>query len=58
MPADQGEQARRSVRFDRLIEYYRRVAQRRLLRRAMRLWRQAERQHQLEQLEAPPEQVH
>ncbi len=41
-----------------MIEAYRVVTQRRLARRAMRLWRHAEIHQQLARLEAPPERVH
>jgi hypothetical protein len=58
MPADPGEKARVSARIDRLIEHYRRLTHRRLLRRAMRVWRHAELHHQITRLEAPPERVH
>ena len=40
------------------MEQYRFARQRRLVRQAMRLWRQTARHDQLARLEAPPERVH
>jgi len=48
----------RRARIDQLIEQYRVTKQRRLMRRTKRLWRQADIDHQLVRLEAPPERVH
>ncbi len=48
----------RQARIERLIEYYSAAKQRRLLRRAMRLWRATEVHQQLVRLEAVPESVH
>jgi hypothetical protein len=58
MPADPEEKARTTTRVDRLIEHYRRLSHRRLVRRARRVWRHAELHHQITRLEAPPERVH
>jgi hypothetical protein len=58
MPYDPGEAKARRERIDQLIEQYRLAKQRRLMRRAMRLWRQAETDHQLVKLDAQPERVH
>jgi hypothetical protein len=58
MPVDPADTSARRARIDRMIEAYRVVKQRRLLRRAMRLWRQADAHQQVARLEAPPERVH
>ena len=58
MPDDPARAKARRARIDQMIEHYRLAKQRRLMRRAMRLWRQAEVDHQLVRLEAPPERVH
>jgi hypothetical protein len=58
MPVDPSDPNARRARIDRLIEAYRVVKRRRLVRRAMRLWRHAEIHQQLARLEAPPERVH
>jgi DNA-binding transcriptional regulator YbjK len=58
MPYDSGGTKSRRDRIDQLIERYRVAKQRRLMRKAMRLWRQAETDHQLVKLDAPPERVH
>jgi hypothetical protein len=48
----------RQAQIERMIECYGAAKQRRLLRRAMRLWRLAEVHQQLVRLEAAPERVH
>jgi hypothetical protein len=52
-----GEKARRA-RIDEMIERYRVVRERRLMRKAFRLWRQAEVEQQLARLDASPARVH
>jgi hypothetical protein len=58
MPYDPAGTKARRERIDQVIEQYRLAKQRRLMRRAMRLWRKAETDHQLVKLDAPPERVH
>jgi DNA-binding transcriptional regulator YbjK len=58
MPYDPAGTKAQRERIDQMIEQYRVAKQRRLMRRAMRLWRQAETDHQLVKLDAPPERVH
>jgi hypothetical protein len=58
MPENPAQAKARRARIDQMIEQYRVAKQRRLMRLAMRLWRQAETDHQLVKLEAPPERVH
>ena len=58
MPYDPAGAKTHRERIDQMIELYRLAKQRRLMRRAMRLWRQAETHHQLVKLDAPPERVH
>lgn len=58
IPADRVEAKIRLARIEQMIETCRRATERRFLRRAMRLWRQAESQQQLASLEAPPARVH
>jgi hypothetical protein len=58
MPADPAGLNARRARFEQLFEEYRVAKQRRLLRRAMRRWRQAEADQQLVRLDAPTERVH
>jgi hypothetical protein len=58
MIADPDEKARPCTRVERLIEHYRRLAHRRLLRRARRVSRDAAMYRQLSRLEAPPEREH
>ena len=48
----------RQACIERMIEYYRAAKQRRLLRRAMQVWRAAGVHQQLMRLEAAPERVH
>jgi hypothetical protein len=57
MARDPDHQTPRDVRIDRMIEHYRRLAQRRLLRQAKRLWREAELDRQVTRFERPPERV-
>jgi hypothetical protein len=58
MPYDPARSKARRERIDQLMEQYRVARQRRLMRRAMRLWRQSETDQQLVRLDAPPERVH
>jgi hypothetical protein len=46
------------ARIEQLIADYRAVKHRRMVRRAMRLWRAAEAYQRLAKLEAQPERVH
>jgi hypothetical protein len=48
----------RLVRIERVIEHYRVEKKRRLLRRAIRLWRKLEAQQVILQLEKPLDSVH
>jgi hypothetical protein len=48
----------RLVRINRLIDEYRAAKQRRIVRRAKRLWRAAEADRRVATFEAPPERVH
>lgn len=57
MPRDPNDKAR-TARIDDLIEHYRRLTHRRLLRRAKRVSRDAALYHQLSRLDAPPEREH
>jgi hypothetical protein len=58
MPDDRAEDKARRARIDQMIERYRVARERRLMRRAFRLWRQAEIEQQLVRLDAPPARVH
>jgi hypothetical protein len=58
MMIDGTNRAERLARIDRLIDEYRSAKHRRILRRAMKLWRVAEANERLAQFEAPPERVH
>jgi hypothetical protein len=58
MVIDRIDQAERRARIDQLIEKYRAAKQRRLLQRAMRLWRNTEARQQFVELETPPHRVH
>jgi hypothetical protein len=48
----------RRGRIERMIEQYRYARQRRLVRQAMRLWRQTAMAQQLSRLDAPPRRTH
>jgi hypothetical protein len=48
----------RLARIERMIEDYRLRKHRRLLRMAMKMWRQTARTQQLAKLDAPPDWVH
>jgi len=48
----------RLARIERLIDEYQSVKRRRIVRRAMRLWRSAEADQRLAKFEAPPKRIH
>jgi len=58
MATDRSGTSDRLARIEDVIEEYRAVKQRRLLRLAMRLWRRAEARQRLVALETPLERVH
>jgi hypothetical protein len=58
MPFEDRRTRDRLIRIELLIEQYRRSRQRRRVRNAMRLWREARVCEQLARLEAGPERVH
>jgi len=58
MGARRTEWAERISRIEQMIDEYREAKRRRLVRRAIRLWRKTEARQQLIHLEAPPERVH
>jgi len=58
MAIDRTQPADQRARVDQLMEKYRAAKQRRLLRRAIRLWRATEARQRLLELEAPLERVH
>ena len=58
MDIDRSSTGERLARIENIIEEYRAVKQRRLLRLAMRLWRRAEARQRLVALERPLERVH
>ena len=58
MQGDFLDTAGRLGRIERMIEQYRYARQRRLVRQAMRLWRQAAMARQLSRLDAPPQRIH
>jgi len=55
---DAVETAERVARLERMIEEYRAATERRLLRRAIKLWRRAEACQKLVALETQPERIH
>ena len=55
---DPADTAARVKRIDQLIDEYLAAKRRRLLRRAKKLWREAERRQRLAGFEVPPERVH
>ena len=57
-PIDCGGSDDRLVRIERVIEHYRVEKKRRLLRRAIRLWRKLEAQQVILQFEKPHNSVH
>jgi hypothetical protein len=50
--------AERLARIEQTIEEYRAAARRRLLQRAIKLWRKAEADRRLVELDAQPERIH
>ena len=58
MPIDLIDSWERRARIEQVIEEYRSAKERRVLRRALRLWQKAEVYQQLAALEAGPERVH
>ncbi len=58
MPIDLTDTDDRRARIERMIERYRLAKKRRLLRRAMTLWRQFEALQAFAELEKPLERVH
>jgi hypothetical protein len=52
------DRAARLTRIEQLIDEYRAAKQRRVVRRAMRLWRDAEARQRFAKFEEPPERVH
>jgi len=58
MPIDQTDTKERLARIEQMIEDYRVAKEDRLLRRAIKVWRKAEVQKQLVELEAGPERIH
>jgi hypothetical protein len=57
-PIDHGGSGDRLVRIERVIEHYRVEKKRRLLRRAIRLWRKLEAQQVILAFEKPHDSVH
>jgi hypothetical protein len=58
MAIDPIDPKERHVRIGQPIEKYRAAKQRRLLQRAMRLWRKTEARRQIVELDASPQLVH
>ena len=58
MPIDLIDSWERRARIEQMIEEFRSAKERRLLRRALRLWQKAETHQLLTALEAGPERVH
>jgi hypothetical protein len=58
MAIDLAESAERRTRIEQLIEEYRVAKQRRLLLRAVRLWRKTEARQRFVDVEASPQRVH
>ena len=57
-PVDHGGTRDRLARIERVIEHYRVEKKRRLLRRAIRLWRKLEAQQLILEFEKPFDRVH
>jgi hypothetical protein len=55
---DRSASQERRARIDLMVELYRRAKQRRLMRTAMRMWRQTATEEQLARLDTPPERIH
>jgi hypothetical protein len=58
MAIDLAESTERRTRIEQLIEEYRAAKQRRLLQRAVRLWRKTEARQRFVDVEASPQRVH
>jgi len=58
MPIDHADTDDRLARIERTIERYRLAKRRRLMRRAITVWRKIEAQQAFIELEKPPERVH
>jgi DNA-binding transcriptional regulator YbjK len=58
MPIDHAARSERVGRIEELMEHYRRAKDRRLLQRAMALWRRLEARRALVKLERPRRRVH
>ena len=50
--------AERLARFEQLIEKYRAAKHRRIMRRAMKLWRASEARQRLCEIDAPADRIH
>jgi hypothetical protein len=58
MPIDDADARDRRARIERVMEHYRLAKERRLARRALRLWQEFEGRQALVSFETPPERVH
>ena len=58
MDNDWNAPAEQLARIERLIEEYRAAKQRRLVQRALKLWRRAEARQRFVEVQAPPPRVH
>lgn len=58
MPIQRTKEQERLMRLELLIEEFRRAKQQRVLRQAMRVWRDAESDQRLARLDAEPERIH
>jgi hypothetical protein len=58
MPLDRTAREERRARIDLMFDEYRAAKRRRLIRRAIKLWRKAEAHQRLVTLESQPERIH
>lgn len=58
MPIDPRETRERRARIEQMFEEYREARQRRLMQRAIKLWRRTEAHQLVVKLESQPERVH
>ena len=58
LPTDPDDTAARMKRLEQLMDEYLEAKRRRLIRRAMKLWRDAEARQRLAAFDVPPERVH
>jgi len=58
MAIDLAESAERRARIEQLIQEYRAAKERRLLKRAVRLWRKTEARQGFVEIESSPQRVH